>query len=58
MKTPAILDISNCLQMEMYVYNDSGADIVMGSRVPTIPVHRDSVPRSCYHRSIDLHIAP
>ncbi len=32
MKTPAILDISNCLQMEMYVYNDSGADIVMGSR--------------------------
>lgn len=32
MKTPAILDISNCQEMGMYVYNDGEADVIMGSR--------------------------
>ena len=32
MKTPAILDVSDSIELEMYVYNDSDADIIMGSR--------------------------
>ena len=31
MKVPAILDISNCLDLYMYVYNDTDQDVVMGS---------------------------
>ncbi len=32
MNVPAVVDITDCVELEMYVYNDSEADIIMGSQ--------------------------